>query len=114
MGTTRRDFVRVMTGTVLAAGNCPSGFANGAEATDAAALPIVDTHQHLWDLSKFQLAWLDGATGVLKKSYQTKEYREATEGLNVVKAVYMEVDVVPRQHVAEAEDIVALCRSGSA
>lgn len=114
MGTTRRDFVRAVTGAVLTAGTYSSGVSPAAEANDAGALPIVDTHQHLWDLSRFQLAWLDGAPDVLRKSYTTKEYREATEGLNVVKAVYMEVDVVSRQHVAEAEDIVALCRSGAA
>jgi predicted TIM-barrel fold metal-dependent hydrolase len=39
------------------------------------------------------------------------EYLEATSGLNVTKAVYMEVDVNPRDHVAEAEHVIGLCRS---
>jgi len=72
-------------------------------------LPIIDTHQHLWDLSKFHLPWTAGA-GVLERSYVQRDYAEATAGLNVVKAVYMEVDVDPAQQVAEAEYIIDQCR----
>jgi L-fuconolactonase len=79
------------------------------------SLPIVDTHQHLWDLNKFKLAWFDpdSAEGkILGHSFTPKEYAEATRGLNVVKAVYMEVDVVPEQQQKEADYIVELCASG--
>jgi len=72
-------------------------------------LPIVDTHQHLWDLSRLRLPWLNGA-GELNQSFVTKDYLAATQGLNVVKAVYMEVDVAPDQKAAEAEQIIELCR----
>jgi predicted TIM-barrel fold metal-dependent hydrolase len=71
-------------------------------------LPIVDTHQHLWDLSKFHLPWTDSAPS-LKRNFVTSDYLAATQGLNVVKAVYMEVDVEPTQQVAEAEYILDLC-----
>ena len=71
-------------------------------------LPIIDTHQHLWDLEKFNLPWLAGAPP-LNRSYVTADYLAATQGANVVKAVYMEVDVAPEQRVAEAEYITALC-----
>lgn len=77
--------------------------------------PIVDTHQHLWDLRQFQLAWLDPdslAGKILGHNFTPREYEEATRGLNVVKAVYMEVDVVPHQQQAEADYIIELCRSG--
>jgi len=77
----------------------------------ANALPIVDTHQHLWDLSKLRLSWLKDA-GALNRSYLMKDYLEATAGLNVVKAVYMEVDVDPVDQVAEADYVVDLCRRG--
>ncbi|HUG67159.1 MAG TPA: hypothetical protein VMM76_05385, partial [Pirellulaceae bacterium] len=70
-------------------------------------LPIIDTHQHLWDLSKFQPPWLKNAPAVLSQSYVTKDYLEATAGLNVVKAVYMEVDVAPEQQLEEAEHVIA-------
>jgi predicted TIM-barrel fold metal-dependent hydrolase len=71
-------------------------------------LPIVDTHQHLWDLSKFRLPWTDSVPS-LNRSFVTSDYLAATQGLNVVKAVYMEVDVEPAQQVAEAEYILDLC-----
>jgi predicted TIM-barrel fold metal-dependent hydrolase len=77
----------------------------------ANALPIVDTHQHLWDLSKLRLSWLKGRDA-LNRSHVMKDYLEATAGLNVVKAVYMEVDVDVEDKVAEAEYIIDICRRG--
>jgi L-fuconolactonase len=71
-------------------------------------LPVVDTHQHLWDLSKFRLPWLEEGYP-LTKSYVMEDYLRETAGLNVVKTIYMEVDVVPEQHVAEAEYVMDLC-----
>lgn len=70
--------------------------------------PIVDTHQHLWDLDKFRLPWLADASA-LARSYLTSDYLAATAGLGVVKAVYMEVDVAPEQQNAEAEELIRLC-----
>ena len=74
-----------------------------------ADLPIVDTHEHLWDLTKFHLPWTTGSEE-LGKSFVTKDYLAATQGLNVVKSVYMEVDVEPRQQVQEAEYVIDLCQ----
>jgi L-fuconolactonase len=71
------------------------------------SIPIVDTHQHLWDLSKFKLRWLSAP---LDRSFITKDYLEATQGLNVVKAVYMEVAVPPSQRLQEGEYVIELCR----
>lgn len=72
-------------------------------------IPIIDTHQHLWDLRKFTLPWVDGAPAI-NRSYLQSDYAEATAGLNVVKAVYMEVDVEPSQQVAEALYIIDQCQ----
>ena len=71
--------------------------------------PIIDTHQHLWDLDKFTLSWLKNNKH-LQRSFVSADYRKAAEGLNVVKAVYMEVAVRPDQHAAEAEHVIGLCR----
>jgi L-fuconolactonase len=86
--------------------------------TDAAALqpdpknlPIVDTHQHLWDLKRFNLPWIR-KDSPLNRSYVMTDYLAATKGLNVVKAVYMEVDVEVKQQVAEADYILEICRQG--
>ena len=71
-------------------------------------LPIVDTHQHLWDLARVRPPWLKPG-GPLTRSFVTKDYLEATRGLNIVKAVYMEVAVADADLVKEAEQIVELC-----
>jgi L-fuconolactonase len=75
----------------------------------AASIPIVDTHQHLWDLERFRVPWLQGAPE-LNRSFVTEDYLEATRGLGVVKTVYMEVDVDPSQQVQEADYVIDLCR----
>src|SRR3712207_4692881 len=72
-------------------------------------LPIVDTPQHLWDLQLFRLPWLESNL-TLNRCYVLDDYRRATEGLNVVKTVYMEVDVTPEQQADEAEYVISLCR----
>ena len=99
----RRTFGRNVTaGIGLAVGGLLSK--NTLEAVEAGEpkekpLPIVDTHQHLWDLKKFELPWLGSVPKVLDRSYLPADYAKATEGLNVVRAVYMEVDVAPRHDV---------------
>jgi len=74
-------------------------------------LPIVDTHQHLWDLKRLRLPWLEGAAKILRQNYRPEEYRMAIRGTGINRAVYMEVDVDPKQHRAEAEYVVGLCRA---
>lgn len=86
----------------------PRGAQGQADPKD---LPIVDTHQHLWDLERFRLPWIKKNTP-LARSFVMKDYLAATQGLNVVKAVYMEVDVAPEQQVAEAEYVLDICRQG--
>src|SRR5437773_911065 len=63
-------------------------------------IPIVDTHQHLWDLSKFRLPWTKDAPK-LSHNFVISDYHKAAAGLGVVKTVYMEVDVAKNQQVAE-------------
>ncbi len=77
--------------------------------------PIIDTHQHLWDLDLFKLRWLktdpeaSAATQPLGKSHRPHDYQAAAEGLGIVKSVYMEVDVVFEQQTREVEYVTALC-----
>lgn len=77
----------------------------------SAELPIVDCHQHLWDLTKFKLAWLTG-DGPLNRSFVMKDYLAAIEGTGITKAVYMEVDVDPSQQQAEIDHLTEICHSG--
>lgn len=73
------------------------------------ALPIVDTHQHLWDLTKLRLPWTKG-NDVLGRNFVTSDYIAATKGLNIAKTVYMEVDVDPADQVKEADYVIDLCQ----
>lgn len=105
----RRDF--------LAASATALATTSSVRSEDKLMLPVVDTHQHLWNLDELKLAWFDPKTPegkVLGHNFTPKEYAEATKGLNVVKAVYMEVDVVPEQQQKEADYIIELCKSGKA
>jgi len=113
MGLNRRQFVRQTARAALGSLGALGvpGVAKGEKEkppAKVAALPIIDTHQHLWDLSRFRLPWLASA-GALNRSFVTKDYLEAVAGLNLVQAVYMEVDVDPSQQSAEAEYVIELC-----
>lgn len=111
----RRQFVAdsawaaLAVGPITAAGASPKTALAREPSPPEAGIPILDTHQHLWDLDKFRLPWLKSA-GKLNRSYLTKDYLEAVQGLNVVKTVYMEVAVEVSQQLAEAQHVVELCR----
>ncbi len=119
---TRRDFLRhtaVAGAGMLAAGQAfdwnitQTAQAKGLNVNEPAALPIVDTHQHLWDLTKFELPWTKGGdVSSLAKSFVSADYLKAIEGSNVVKSVYMEVDVTPAQQGKEAEYVIDICERG--
>ncbi|MDX2430967.1 MAG: amidohydrolase family protein [Bacteroides sp.] len=71
-------------------------------------LPIIDTHQHLWDLDLFPLRWVKPP---LNRSFLTEDYLMAIEGQNVVKSIYMEVGVPSELRKKEAEWALELCKS---
>ena len=71
--------------------------------------PIVDCHQHLWDLERFKLPWIEAGT-LLGRSYAMQDYLAAIEGTGIQHAVYMEVDVDPAQQLAEADYVVEICK----
>jgi predicted TIM-barrel fold metal-dependent hydrolase len=94
-------------GDAAGAAPAPAGAPKGA----AAMLPIIDTHQHLWDLDKFRLPWIK-KDSPLARSYLMSDYLKATAGLNVVKSIYMEVDVDPAQQTEEAKYVIDICEQG--
>lgn len=111
MQINRREFSKLAAGAGLAAtGISAAAKTAGGQQKEPATVPIIDTHQHLWDLSKFELPWLESVPE-LNHSHVTKDYLAAASGLNVVKTVYMEVDVAPQQQAAEAEHVIALCKN---
>jgi predicted TIM-barrel fold metal-dependent hydrolase len=72
--------------------------------------PIIDTHQHLWDLDRFRLPWLEPKQP-LRRNYLLRDYQQAAAGLNIVRTIYMEVDVAVEQKQAEAEFVIGLCEN---
>lgn len=109
----RRQFAKHAAGLALAGiageGVRPTYLAQGAAMTDP--LPILDCHQHLWDLQRFRLPWI-AAGSLLDRSYLPADYQAAIAGTGIQRAIYMEVDVDPAQRQAEADWVQALCRSG--
>ena len=72
-------------------------------------LPIVDTHQHLWNRSQFSLPWLEGeGMEPLQNDFMMSDYMEAGAGAGIAKTVYMEVDVTPSQRAEEAGFVIGL------
>jgi L-fuconolactonase len=96
-----------------------AGSTLAAEASDKTktVFPVVDTHQHLWDLGRFRLPWQKDEPK-LARNHLMADYLAATADLGqvdglparIVKTVYMEVDVEPSQQQAEAEYVLDLCR----
>ena len=77
--------------------------------TDDGLIPIVDTHQHLWDLDLLSLPWLTQADEVLQQSYTADTYAREAQGTGIARAVYMEVDVAVQDRPRERELIGELC-----
>src|SRR6476659_6097167 len=104
---TRRQVLRQFAAAAAAA--CATPLVIAACHADEQLLPIVDTHQHLWDLKKFRLPWIEKKSG-LDRSYLMSDYLAEARGLNVVKTIYMEVDVDPAQQNEEADHVIGLCK----
>lgn len=100
----------------LAASAAVAAVAANASEENESVFPVLDTHQHLWDLSKFRLPWQKNEPK-LAKNHLMSDYLAATADLGevdgkparIVKTVYMEVDVEPSQQKAEAEYVLDLC-----
>lgn len=104
----RRLFVQTAMASLGSATLEPQ--ANSAEKEKM--IPIVDTHQHLWDLTKFKLPWIT-KDSPLGKSFVLSDYADATKGLNVTKSIYMEVDVAEDQQTQEVDYVTDICKSGN-
>ena len=73
-------------------------------------LPIVDAHQHFWDLGRNYLPWLCDEPPIrfrygdyrsLRRDYLPKDYFRDAAGHDVVKTVYVETEWDPRDPVGE-------------
>ncbi|HTT57226.1 MAG TPA: amidohydrolase [Opitutaceae bacterium] len=70
-------------------------------------MPLVDTHQHLWDLNRFPYSWTNGIPA-LHRSFLLDDYASAAAGLGIAKTVFIECDVDEPHLLAEARHLQAL------
>ena len=73
-------------------------------------IPIIDTHQHLWDLKSLSLNWVKGDK-VMDHSYLMSDYLEASKGTGIEQTVYMEVNVNPECVEDEIQQMSDHCAS---
>jgi predicted TIM-barrel fold metal-dependent hydrolase len=73
-------------------------------------LPIVDAHQHFWDLERNYLPWLCdepmipfryGDYSALRRSYLPRDYLRDAAGHDVINTVYVETEWDPQDFVGE-------------
>lgn len=106
MKLSRRDFVAGTFGLA-----CLSAVEKLPAADPQADFPIIDTHIHIWDLKQLNPPWLATAPPVLRRVWLPEHYRQATAGLNVVGAVYVEIAEAPERRRPEAQFITDLIAS---
>ena len=82
-------------------------------------IKIIDTHQHLWDLQKIRLPWVDNIPQ-LNRSFDCEDYyqytnhnSEADFDYEIEQSLYMEVDVDEEDIETEIQIITQLCDSDS-
>ena len=75
-------------------------------------LDIIDTHQHLWNLDRLKLPWVDGVPS-LNRSFEISDYLKAAEKSGVTRTVYMEVDAHPDDKQKEIDDMTQHCQAES-
>ncbi len=94
-----------------------AGLAEHADRADDAvegdkALPIVDAHHHLWDLTANRHPWLSdeppipfryGDYAAIRRNYLAADYKRDSANQNIVASVYVEAEVDPAQPLQETD-----------
>jgi len=86
---------------------------------EASAMPIVDAHQHFWDIEKNYYPWLCdsvpipfryGDYSALRRNYLPPDYARDSAGFDIVKTVHMEAEWDRADPVAETRWLEAVNR----
>jgi len=81
------------------------------------SMPIIDPHQHFWDLEVNYVPWLSdeppipfryGDYSALKRTYLPSNYREDTARFDVVATVYVEAEWNPLDPIGETRWVTDL------
>lgn len=75
-------------------------------------MDLIDTHQHLWDLSRFPYRWCQGIPQ-LNRSFLPQDYTAAAAGTGITRTVFMECDVDSPFQLDEARAVAEVADSGS-
>ncbi|MGH7067080.1 MAG: amidohydrolase family protein [Acetobacteraceae bacterium] len=89
-----------------------------SEGTGAVVIgPIVDAHQHFWDLTRHRYPWLQdeplppfryGNTRPLRRNYLPADYRSDCAGFTVAATVHVEAEWDPEDPIGEQRWLAAL------
>lgn len=82
------------------------------------SFPIIDAHQHFWDLTLGKHPWLCGDqqipfrygnyTALKRSNYLPKDYHADTKDFNIVKTIYMEAEWDPSDPLGETAWVTEL------
>ncbi|MEC7758470.1 MAG: amidohydrolase, partial [SAR324 cluster bacterium] len=75
-------------------------------------LDIIDTHQHLWNLDRLKLPWVEEVPA-LNRSFEISDYLKASASSGIRRTVYMEVDAHPDDKQKEIDDLTLHCKADS-
>ncbi|MGB3149370.1 MAG: amidohydrolase family protein [Maribacter sp.] len=108
----RRKFIKKASGVVagIVLTSSIRAWASTSEVQNQ-DFPIIDTHQHLWDIERLKLEW--PIPPIDNRDFLIPEYKKATAGFNFVKSIYMEVDVPPKLRRDEALFALEICKDSS-
>src|SRR5262245_45646068 len=69
--------------------------------------PIVDTHLHLWDLTRLRYPWLANVP-LLNRNHLIEDFCQACGPVSVAKMVFLQCECDPRQSQAEVDWVTEL------
>jgi len=73
------------------------------------SFPIIDTHVHLWDVSRLRYAW-HASVSQLNRNYLIEDFRAACSAVQVAKLVFVQCDCDPVQSGEEVDWVTAVSR----
>lgn len=90
-----------------------------SQAGELPGLPVIDAHQHFWDLDANYVPWLKdqppipfryGDYGALRRNYLPEDYRRDIQGLNLVGSVFVETEWDRHDPVGETRWVETVAR----
>ena len=72
--------------------------------------PIVDSHVHLWNTTKFRYEWLDGLPA-LNRPFRPADFAAASASADVSKFILIECGCEPTQSLAEVDWISSMAKN---